>query len=110
MTKKKDYTFQIKGKDWTVKMLSSTTFKRLHTGSVEGVTLPSERELHFDKNYFSHAVFFHECLHALVAESNTGSSSLTSDQTEELCCELLYDYHAEMYLWFDKVSAYYRGR
>jgi hypothetical protein len=107
--KKKDYILSIKGKDWHIKMLSASTFRKHHSSSSEGATLPSDREMHFDKTCFSHAVFFHECLHALVMESNTGSSDLTADQMEELCCEILYEYHAEMYVWFDKVSSYYRN-
>lgn len=108
MSRKKDYILQIKGKDWRIKMMTPATFKRLHSGSTEGVTFPHEREMNFDKSCFSHSVFFHECLHALVRESDTGSASLTKDQMEELCAEIIYEYHAEMYLWFDKVSAYYR--
>lgn len=108
MSRPKDFILVIKGKDWRVKMLSSSTFAKLHSLSTEGVTLPTKREMHFDKNQFSHNVFFHECLHCLVTESNTGSSDLTAGQMEELCAEILYEHYFDMGTWFDKVASYYR--
>lgn len=84
----------IKGKKWTVRILTDSRYEKLASDDSEALTQSESRTIFFRKKKLLPGTIRHELLHALIAESHIESSNLAADQVEELCCSLIdYCWH-----------------
>lgn len=95
------------GVGWVVYLQSYTAYKKMHGSDSEGITYPGDREIYFNKNYFTPAVVRHELFHAYHASSPTSSSSLDADQKEEESCELYAEHGPTMDMQVDQIISFF---
>jgi len=103
----KTLTVKIMGVDWVVHLQSNTAYKRMHGSDSEGIPYPGDREVYFNKDYFTPAVVRHELMHCYHASSPTSSSSLTADQKEEESCEIYAEHGPTMDMQVDQIISFY---
>jgi hypothetical protein len=103
----KVFTFSIMGIDWQVYLQSPSSYKKIHGSDSEAITYPSDREVYFNKDYFSAETIRHEVFHCYVASSPTNSATLNADQKEEQCCELFEKYGPLMMLQVDQILCFF---
>ena len=101
-------TLNIKGKNWLFILLPDRSFDKQHNSDPEeepasAITIPSIQEVHFRKTDLNPNVVAHELLHVLVQASLVGSASLSPQQVEELCCEIVGEHYAEIALWVTQI-------
>jgi hypothetical protein len=97
----------IKGRPWTFKLFTDKSFDKMHNPNDEGnaaMTLASKYEVHFAKSEWDLVDIRHEVGHCFKTMSNTGSSELDAEQTEELMCEIIGHHCTEIILVSDKVA------
>jgi hypothetical protein len=100
-------TLNIKGRDWTFKLLTDKQFNKLHNKEDEGntaMTIQSDYEVHFRKSDWSIATIRHELGHTLHMSSLVGSSDLTVSDTVELMCEIIGEHTDEIVLWSVRIA------
>lgn len=107
MKKKAPLKEKIKGYEWTFHAQTNTAYIRKHGSDSHAITYPLDREVYFNLSSMAPEYIRHEIFHAYVASSNTNSSDLDKDQTEELCAELYGDHAPEMDLLVDKILNYF---
>jgi hypothetical protein len=95
-TKKKSLKVRIKGLEWTIFGQSNASYVREHGKDSGAITYPQDREIYFNTNHFTPGYVRHELLHAFVSSCGTNSSSLTADQVEELCAEIVEEHYYEI--------------
>ena len=84
----------IKGNDWTVKYLTPKQFanesrKDQVYNAAAYTTLDGSRKIVLQKNDCTVGIIRHEIGHAIVYESPVASAELSSDQVEEMMCEII---------------------
>lgn len=101
-------TRNIKGREWTFKLLSDRVFDKIHnpegTEGNTGMTIFSRYEVHFSKSEWDLIDLRHEISHIYFFMSNTGSADLSALQTEETMCEIFGTHGLEMCLLADNVA------
>lgn len=107
MNKKKVLTVNIKGFEWKIHALTNSTYVRNHGNDSNAITYYKDREIYFNLSSLAPEYVRHEILHAYIASSNVNSSGLTTDQMEELCCELYGEHGPEMDVLTDKILSFY---
>lgn len=101
--KKKIFKLQIKGLDWTVHGMTNQQYTRSHGKDSAAITYLQDREMFFNLSHFNTEFVRHELGHAYVASSGTTSSSLTTDQIEELMCEIIGEHGLEIVQQADRI-------
>ena len=91
----KEFTIQIKGSNWLVKKLSSRKFTKLH-GDYAAMTLPTDKEIHFNDKSVLPLHIRHELLHAFISECNADNVKMDIDDMEELCCTIIGEHAIEI--------------
>ena len=94
--KQKIVTLTIKDKTWVFKLLNSSSYLKKHGDDSDAITMPTEKEVHFDKASLTIGVILHELMHVYVDESNTESARLTPDQVEELACTIVQEHYIDI--------------
>lgn len=107
-------TLQIKGRDWKFALLPDRRYDKLYN-SAEGdhsaaITLPTVYEVHFRKSDWDIVTIRHELLHVLYNMSLVSSTSLTPDDVQELCAEIVGHHCSEIILWSDRIAERFLGR
>lgn len=100
-------TINIKGRDWTFKLLSDRVFNKQHNPEDEGnaaMTLQSKYEVHFRKSDWSPNAIKHEIGHVLHFASLVGSSDLSAEDSVELMCEIIGEHTEEILLWSNRIT------
>lgn len=83
---KKHLEITLKGYTWKVYCQSNSAFTRKHGNGVYHVVYPEEREIFYNKKYFSFDFVLHELCHALLWCTDTEHSQhLSQDDVEDLC-------------------------
>jgi hypothetical protein len=106
-TKSKSLKIKIKGIEWQIFAQTPAAYKRKHGSDSHAITYTKDREIYFNKETLAPDYVRHELLHAYVASSSTNSSSLTTDQMEELCAEMVGEHGIEMMLFADQILNFY---
>lgn len=83
------FEITIKGKKWTVRILTDSRYEKICGDDSEALTKADNREILFRKKRLLPGTVRHELLHAFISESHIESSNLDSHQIEELCCSLV---------------------
>jgi hypothetical protein len=84
--------------------LSKTKYHKLHGFDSGAITLITEKIIDVKNDGFTTEYIRHELLHAFVAESNTESAMLNSEQIEELCASIVGEYGIEIVRLADFIS------
>ena len=103
----------IKGRTWSFHLLTDKRFDRLHNedgAARAGVTMPNQYEVHFRKSDWCLKDIRHELGHVLYEMSGTGTADPTSEQVEEIMCEIIAEYAPEIILWSDRIAEKFFGR
>lgn len=80
------FEVEIKGYKWKVFLQSNSTFNRVHGSSAYHILYPEEREIYYNKKYFTFTFVVHEVNHAFIWSTDTEhSSNMTQDDVEDLC-------------------------
>ena len=86
---------QIKGINWTFKMLSDKKFDEIHTdGDYRAITIPDDLEIHFKRSTFGASVVKHELLHAYVHSCLISDNPSVEIDKEEICAKI-WEMHLE---------------
>lgn len=101
--KRKPFKANIKGIDWEFHLQTSRSYVRDHGKDSGAITYLGDKDVYFNQDQLTPGVVRHEMLHVFVASSGINSASLTTDQMEELCCELYENHGPEMDLLVDKI-------
>ena len=87
-------TVNIKGNEWTVKYLTPSQFRR--ECKIDGTdhaaaytTVDGTRKIILQKGDATLGIIRHEIAHAIVSEAPILSANLSSEQMEELMCEIV---------------------
>lgn len=107
MKKKPALKEKIKGLEWTFHVQTNSAYTRAHGKDSEAVTYPHSREVYFNISCLSPYAVKHELLHVFVASSSTSSSSLTADQVEELCAEIVGEHGIDIEMLSEKILNYF---
>lgn len=107
----KRITLNIKGRDWTFRLMSDKNFDKLHNSNEKeddncnvAMTLPTHYEVHFRKSDWCAKDIRHEIGHLLYSMTNTHTASHDPLQTEETFCEIIADHSAEIIFWSDLIA------
>lgn len=95
----KSLVIKIKGADWRVNFVTRKVFDKEHPELAGAFALTEKggpRLIWFVPSVFSTGIAFHELLHAHSSECCIGSSSISPDDREELCCEILENHLHEI--------------
>lgn len=93
------HTLLIGNAHWQFFAYPTAKYKREFGSDSEAICFPQDHQIYFRKPHITPETIMHELIHALIASSNTNSSALSSEQTEELICELIPAYYYELGLW-----------
>lgn len=101
-------TLNIKGRDWTFKLLANKAFDKIHNESENdsnvAMTIPSSYEVHFRKSDWNNATIRHELLHVLFNMSLVGSTDIKPIDVQEICAEIVGEHSPEIILWADRIA------
>ena len=87
--KSKNFTkHSIKGTEWTFYILTARSYIRKFKNDSEAITLPSDKEVYFRKDFLTSSQVRHELWHVFCEQTYTNSSNLTADQVEEKNAEI----------------------
>ena len=86
---------------------SDSAYRKNHGSDSVGVTYPHEREMHFNKNFFTSETIRHELFHAYHGSAPNGSSNMDADQMEDQGCELFEKYGPLMMLQVDQILCFF---
>lgn len=107
----KRINLNIKGRDWTFRLLTDKNFDKLHNNYEKeedncsvAMTLPTHYEVHFRKTNWCVKDIRHELGHVLYSMSLTHTASHTAGQVEETFCEIIADHCAEIVFWSDLIA------
>ena len=89
MAKKLELKVKVKGTEWTVRLLPSKAYAKENGDDSSGMTHPFKKVIDFHHKHYDITTIIHELVHAYVAECNTESASLSTDQMEELICSIM---------------------
>jgi hypothetical protein len=103
----KTFTITAMGIEWVIYLQTPSTYKRMHGSDSEGITYPGDREIYFNKDYFTPAVVRHELMHCYHGSSPTSSSALKADQKEEESCEIFGEYGPLMIMQADQIVSFF---
>ncbi|MGL4337294.1 MAG: hypothetical protein ACRCST_10415 [Turicibacter sp.] len=104
----KQLTIQIKGSNWTVKMLTPRKFIKLHKDWA-AMTLPDSKEIHFRTDFFLPHFIRHELLHAFVSETGVENVKMDIDDMEELCCTIVGDFGIDIIKIADYILIFFNS-
>ena len=107
MAKLRCIKIKIKGIEWAIYAQTPAAYKRKHGSDSHAITYPRDREIYFNKETLAPDYVRHELLHAYVSSSSTNSSSLTTDQMEELCAEMIGEHGPELFLFVDQILNFF---
>lgn len=96
MTKNKSLTINIKGINWKIFVQTPSAYKKKHGSDSDAITYTSDREVFFQKGHVKFGTCLHEVWHCYITSSSINSASLTKDQFEELCAEILEEHYFEI--------------
>jgi len=87
-------TVKIKGKDWTVKLLTPKMFDKEAAkygayNAAAFTTLDGSRTILFQKGSMTPGTIRHEILHSIIYEAPVKSADLSAMQVEEMICEIM---------------------
>jgi hypothetical protein len=105
--KKKPYKATIKGMDWEFHLQTNSSYVRKHGNDSGAIAYPEDRDVFFNANYLSGGKIRHELMHVYVASSGINSASLTKDQMEELCAEIVELHGPELMYLTDKILEHF---
>lgn len=103
-------TLQIKGKDWQVKFITPSQYKKFHPNRDESetaLTEPDPRVIWFVKKSIDLRIIRHELMHAHFAECAMHDSNLSRDQLEELSCNLVGEHLDDFLSLTNKIMNFY---
>lgn len=84
---------QIRGREWTVQLLTSGRFTKLYGKKTGAITLRNEKKMVFRSDEFDHTSVLHELIHCYIDESYLESCvSLNLVDFEEIICETLSNF------------------
>lgn len=109
----KSITLSIKGRDWSFNLLADKTFDKLHNTEGEShtaMTLINQYRVDFRKSDWCLEDIIHELGHVLKSMSETHTTDLSSDQTEELMCQIIAKNYAEIGVWTSRIAEKFFGR
>jgi hypothetical protein len=101
------FRLTIMGLDWEVYLQSDSAYKKMHGNDSSGVTYPHDREMYFNKSFYTPEIIRHELFHAYHASSPNGSSNLTADQIEDQGCEIFEKYGPLMLHQSDQILSFF---
>lgn len=81
----------VMGEPWRYGLVTSEQMKILGEDVCDdpaGLCTPANSTVYFLKGSVSHTIAIHELMHAYFAETLTHSAKLTTDQTEEVMCDI----------------------
>lgn len=107
MAKAKGLKIDIKGIEWTIYAEKNATYTRKHGSDSEAITYTKDRIIYFNLNHFNPNPITHEIFHAYIASCGTNSSSLTTDQMEELACEIVAEHICDIQVIVKKILEYF---
>lgn len=105
--KSKELVLQIKGADWSFKLISDASYKRRMGSDSDAATLTKSREVLFHPTGLSMNTIKHEIFHCLVDSSDVYSMSMSLDNLEELCATLVATYNLQIELWANQLMDYF---
>lgn len=85
-SKGKKLTVKIKGYEWTIKVLSDTSFKKKEASSYYHIVYPETREVILNRKYLTFSLVLHEICHAFIWSTDTEhTANMDSEDMEDLC-------------------------
>ena len=116
-SKKKEPSIEIEilGKTWRAYLTTKKKVQKVaetpEAGNTEAITVAASREIYFSKSDFSWRVVVHELVHAHldILGTNSAGEHLSIDAYEEQVCELLSNYHGEIFWVCSQIYKEFRG-
>jgi len=85
-------TLNVKGTDWTFRLLGDKAFTKKHKSEegevTEAITILESKVVEFNKIYLKPTVVIHELTHVFFGSSLVETASLDKNQVEEVMCEI----------------------
>jgi hypothetical protein len=103
----KAFKHSVKGIEWEFFSQTSNAYVRMHGKDSAGITYPGDREVYFNKKYFTPDYVRHEIMHVFVASTSTSSMLKNADDAEELCAQVYGEHGPEMDLLVDKLLEFF---
>jgi len=107
-------SLNIKGRDWRFVLIADKRYDKLHNinpdDSSAAITLPTTYEVHFRKSDWDIVTIRHELLHVLYNMSLVSSTSMTPEDVQELCAEIVGHHSSEIIVWSDRIAERFLGR
>lgn len=107
-------TIPIKGRNWKFTLLTDKRYDRLYNSDPDelsaAITLPAIYEVHFRKSNWDLVCIRHELLHVLYNMSLVSSTSMSTEDVQELCAEIVGHHTLEIALWSDQIAERFLGR
>lgn len=79
----------IHGDKWNIKVLEDDAFERKFGEMLSGVTQTDKKQIHISVSGFNIQTLVHEIAHCYYYYSCTEAANLTTDQIEEIWCEII---------------------
>jgi hypothetical protein len=95
------------GLDWQVFLQSDTVYAKMHGSDSSGITYTHDREMYFNKSYYTPEIIRHELFHAYHASSPNGSSNMDAEQVEDQSCEIFEKYGPLMLMQSDQILSFF---
>ena len=87
------FEYQIKGSSWKIVIIPEKAYTSVvggdHPGETEYDHITGHRLMRFNKDKFIKGLVVHEVTHAFMSDVPIESAGLSSNQTEEVICEML---------------------
>lgn len=109
---KNDYLdIPIKGYTWRVYCQNNAAFNRKHGNKVYHVVYPEDREIFYNRRYFTFDFVMHELLHAFLWSTDTEhSQNLTQEDVEDLCVTTFSKNYFELGRLAKEILNYFGGK
>lgn len=109
----KTITLQTKGRNWTFVLMPDKAFDKLHNPegqSNTAMTMANQYRTEFRKSDWSFVDIVHELGHVVYALAPTRSANLTTDDVEEVMCDIYSSNYFEIGLWASQIAECFFGR
>lgn len=90
------YRLEVLNRTWSVYFLTKKQFHKLYGTGALAMTETDDREIFLRRDELSQETTIHELFHAYIQEYSAHTLELTTDQMEELCCDIACKHAQEL--------------
>lgn len=112
-TPKTSIVIIVKGREWTFNLLTDKTYDKLHNSEgthSTAMTLVNQYRTDFRKSDWCLVDIIHELGHVIYSLSPTRSANLTTNDVEEVMCDIYSSDYFEIGLIASRISEKFFGR